>query len=268
MASNNERVGKALELLNAGLRPFVEREMRAVHKEGWQQEAATSLRESRTLPGRDGAPHFDTHALLAILQWNPVFRNVLGHAERSWMSELRETRNRWAHQGTFNVDDTHRALDNIRRLLAAVSAPEAAEANQLWQDFVPILAEEHAPRKRHEPAASVLPVSKLRLDREVDTTSNIQETWDSIRGLEGRTLMTTSQHRPFDVVRVTDGVVFVEPHSTRRQRRVARADFEEVIGVRSSGERLRPSDVQLANASTRNSVYVVAILYALEEPIV
>jgi len=31
-ATNHERVGKALELLNRGLMPFVERELRAVYK--------------------------------------------------------------------------------------------------------------------------------------------------------------------------------------------------------------------------------------------
>jgi hypothetical protein len=30
--------------------------------------------------------------------WNDVFRNVLGHAERSLVSELRDWRNKWAHQ--------------------------------------------------------------------------------------------------------------------------------------------------------------------------
>jgi len=65
MASNNERVGKALELLNAGLRPFVEREMRKVHKDRWMEEAAASPRERRTLLGRDGSPHFHTCALLS-----------------------------------------------------------------------------------------------------------------------------------------------------------------------------------------------------------
>jgi hypothetical protein len=34
--SNHERVGRALELLNAGLMPFFERELRAAFGDRWQ----------------------------------------------------------------------------------------------------------------------------------------------------------------------------------------------------------------------------------------
>ena len=37
--SNRDRVGKALDLLNAGLRPFLEREMKTVHKDKWKDVA-------------------------------------------------------------------------------------------------------------------------------------------------------------------------------------------------------------------------------------
>ena len=38
------------------------------------------------------------------------------------MSEIRETRNRWAHMESFSEDDLDRALDSIGRLLTAVGA--------------------------------------------------------------------------------------------------------------------------------------------------
>ena len=122
--SNHERVGKALELLNKGLQPFIEREMQAVHGERWLQEAAAGLRDYHLASARSGELSGDTQALLMILwdQWQAVFRNVLGHAERSLVSELRETRNKWAHQEAFSTDDAYRALDSIQRLLTAVSA--------------------------------------------------------------------------------------------------------------------------------------------------
>ena len=37
--SNHERVSKALNLLNQGLKPFVEREMQAVHGSRWLEVA-------------------------------------------------------------------------------------------------------------------------------------------------------------------------------------------------------------------------------------
>src|ERR1700676_2793401 len=121
--SNHERVGRALDALNKGLKPFIEREMVGKYGVRWQYEAVKSLREQH-LPDADEELHLDTQALLLILwdQWQIVFRNALGHAERSLVSELRETRNKWAHQETFSTDDAYRALDSMQRLLTAISA--------------------------------------------------------------------------------------------------------------------------------------------------
>ena len=55
--SNHERVGKALELLNKGLKPFIEREMQSRYGTRWQYEAVKSLREQH-LAGNDHAMHF------------------------------------------------------------------------------------------------------------------------------------------------------------------------------------------------------------------
>jgi hypothetical protein len=128
--SNHTRVGDGLELLNDGLRPFIERELTAVHGNKWTaivQEILTS--KPRGKAEAAGDIHWDTQALLTVMwdQWNTVFRNTLGPAERSLVSELRDIRNRWAHQNTFNSDDAYRALDSVERLLLAVSAGDQAE---------------------------------------------------------------------------------------------------------------------------------------------
>ena len=66
-------------------------------------------------------------ALLRVMWewWNEIYRNTLGPAERSLVSELRDVRNRWAHQAPFSTDDTYRALDSTSRLLTSVSSPQA-----------------------------------------------------------------------------------------------------------------------------------------------
>lgn len=81
---------------------------------------------------RGGEINWDTQNLLLIMweTWSGVFRNTLGHTERAIVSELREVRNRWAHQTAFSSDDAYRALDSIGRLLTAVSAPEAKELEE------------------------------------------------------------------------------------------------------------------------------------------
>ena len=102
--------------------------MKAVYGSQWLSEAAYAI--NREIPSISGAdPHLDCTALLAIMwaRWNEVFRQKLGQSDRSIISELRDTRNKWAHQENFSSDDTYRALDSIERLLTAVSAPEAAE---------------------------------------------------------------------------------------------------------------------------------------------
>ena len=101
--SNLERVGRALELLNKGLKPFIEREMLAKYGARWQYEALKSLREQHFTDDDD--LYLDTQGLLLIMwdQWNNVFYKVLGHVERSLVSELRDTRNKWAHQKAFST---------------------------------------------------------------------------------------------------------------------------------------------------------------------
>lgn len=133
MRTGREQITKVLDVLNAGLFPFVERELKAVYKHDWHNAARGSFREGRSQVNiankgvSDGAIRWDLHAVLTVLwdHWSRVFRHRLGPAERSLISELREFRNRWAHQVDFDFDDTYRILDSVHRLLAAVDAPEA-----------------------------------------------------------------------------------------------------------------------------------------------
>ena len=46
--TNQERVGKALELLKEGLAPFVERELKAQEAQGWLEIVRQSVSESQT----------------------------------------------------------------------------------------------------------------------------------------------------------------------------------------------------------------------------
>lgn len=140
--SNLERVGRALELLNKGLKPFVEREMLAKYGARWQYEALKSLREQHFTDDDD--LYLDTQGLLLIMwdQWNDVFYKALGHAERSLVSELRDTRNKWAHQKAFSTDDLYRALDSIQRLLTSISAEEASEIERQKHEVLRVRFEE------------------------------------------------------------------------------------------------------------------------------
>src|SRR5713101_4739982 len=173
--SNHERVGKALELLNQGLRPFIERELHAVYGERWLDVVQGSLRDNRAqVRGNDKTLHWDTQVLLAVMwdQWQSVFRNTLGQAERSLVSELRDVRNKWAHQEGFSTDDAYRALDSSQRLLAAVSAEEATEVERQKQELLRVRFEEQTRRETKKAAVAPLegqPTGGLKPWREVVT---------------------------------------------------------------------------------------------------
>lgn len=152
--TNRDRVGKALELLQQGLRPFVQREMEAEYRTAWLKQAAYSLHKDEAWAASD--PFLDAQALLVILwdQWNSVFKETLGFAERAIVSELRETRNAWAHQAPFSTDDAYRALDSIARLLTAISAPEAQEVERLKQELLRLKFEEQERSARRKAAVA------------------------------------------------------------------------------------------------------------------
>src|ERR1017187_9916780 len=48
----------------------------------------------------------------------------------AWALELRETRNRWAHNEPLNGGDAYRAFDSVERLPLAVGAGEASPATE------------------------------------------------------------------------------------------------------------------------------------------
>jgi hypothetical protein len=149
--TNHERVGKALELLKSGLGPFVEREIKAVFGVKWSDNVKATL-GGPTLPPTTSnlIEELDCAALMKVMWecWHDVFAKTLGHAERSLVSELREVRNKWAHQKPFSTDDAYRALDSMQRLLIGVSASK--EAEELERQKTELLRLKFDEQARHE----------------------------------------------------------------------------------------------------------------------
>lgn len=143
--NNHERVGKALDLLRDGLKPFVEREMRTQHSQLWFDVAKKSVSETQAnLFGTEDKPNWDIAVLLALMwnQWNDVFQKTLGRAERSLVSELRDQRNKWAHQQTFTTDEAYRVLDSSGRLLTAISAKESDDVEKMKMELLRVRFDE------------------------------------------------------------------------------------------------------------------------------
>ena len=157
--TNHERVGKALELLTDGLQPFVERELKTTAAPNWFAETKKSLADSQLqLLGTPDKPQWDAAAILVTMwnEWNSVFRKTLGHTERTLVSELREVRNRWAHQRPFSTDDAYRALDSAARLLTAVSASEASEVEKMKMELLRVRFDEQVRTEKRKSAGTTI----------------------------------------------------------------------------------------------------------------
>jgi Swt1-like HEPN len=138
MRKDRERVTRALDALSTGLAPYVEKQLQSVYHEQWRDVVQQSFRDDRASNKPTQEERWDAHSLLTVMwdQWNRAFRGRLDHAERSLVSELREYRNRWAHQVDFNFDDTYRILDSAERLLAAVQAEERGAISREKNDLL------------------------------------------------------------------------------------------------------------------------------------
>ena len=157
-ATNHERVGRAMELLRAGLAPFVEREViERVKARAVRMDTIRRFAEDPALADRPMAD-WDASGLLRLMweTWNDVFRHTLGFTERSLVSELRTWRNKWAHQERFSSDDADRALDSAERLLTAVSAPQAGEVAKIKMELRRLVFDEQVRGERRRAAGALV----------------------------------------------------------------------------------------------------------------
>jgi len=85
--------------------------------------------------------------------------------------------------------------------------------------------------------------------------------WNHVKQLEGETLYTLSQHRPFRVVSVLDDrVVFIPKTGTGTPRWSSRKDIEYLIDLRINKGELTRSKVASEFPKEYNSSYMAAIV--------
>ena len=172
--TNHDRIGKALDLLREGLGPFVDREVTdKVKARAVRIDTIRRFAENPMLANKPVA-EWDASALLKLMwdTWNDVFRDALGFTERSLVSELRDWRNRWAHQERLSSDDADRALDSAERLLIAVSAPQAEEVGKMKKELRRLVIDEQVrseKRKTAGPLINAVSADALKPWREVVT---------------------------------------------------------------------------------------------------
>lgn len=169
--TNRDRVGKGFELLADGLIKFVDENMSKVFDKADQDWVTTiENRDEQKNGHRKTYEKSDPAFQLRILteEWR-IFGKYLNRAQQSLASELREVRNKWAHNEKFSADDTYRVLDTIERLLSAVGSQKEAEiVRQLRTDHQRMIFEAETKKAVSQPeGALVVAGTGLKSWREV-----------------------------------------------------------------------------------------------------
>jgi predicted AAA+ superfamily ATPase len=156
--TNQDRVGKAMDLLRQGLAPFVEREVQEKVRIGAvNMDTVRRFSEDPTL-AKKPITEWDIAALLKLMvaAWREVFGTTLGRSDLSLAQELRDWRNKWAHQERFTSRDAERALDSASRLLTAISAPQAEEIDKIMLELRRLTFEEQVRNEKKKVGGSLI----------------------------------------------------------------------------------------------------------------
>ena len=134
--STRQYVFEGMELLPDALIPFVEKRLESSVRGHWQIEVVQRVQGLK--PNSAGEVAWDQQGLLKTMMafWKEAFGTVLGHPERSYVSELLDVRNKLSHNETFTYDDAERALDSMRRLMESISAGDVADQLGKMRDTI------------------------------------------------------------------------------------------------------------------------------------
>ena len=219
---NHERVNSAIHLLRNGLAPFVACELRKKIRVV-QPDRLHQLAGDRNLAEKP-IDDWDALALLKLMEatWDSVFRNTLGRIERGLVSELREWRNRWAHQVRFSNADAERTLDSAERLLAAINAPQARELAKLRDESRDRLANEvlQVRESKHFVEPSEDMVREIRAAR--------HQSWKNLR--KAARALLDLPHEPFG----TANVAASSKSTVRTMQRVTGMSLDRLLEMLDS----------------------------------
>ena len=133
--SNRDRIGKAIELMGPALDEFLTKVFASDIPADKDWTIFLAAKDSTKGGGKPYSRTDPQNGLRMLTEnipnsvrkgWYP-FNDHLSRTEQSWATELRDYRNKWAHNDSFNADDAYRALDTAERILRALGAPVQAE---------------------------------------------------------------------------------------------------------------------------------------------
>ncbi|MGN6221885.1 MAG: DUF3320 domain-containing protein [Microbacterium sp.] len=138
-----DHVEEALDALSDGLSPVVAERFRELAPEvkDWTEILERKDRQA----GRSFARYNPRDLSLILRAFTESFGSLgypfaglLGRQAQNWASELRNVRNKWAHNEEFSIAETYRALDSAEMLLRGLRAE--TQADRLRELKVPVLA--------------------------------------------------------------------------------------------------------------------------------
>jgi predicted AAA+ superfamily ATPase len=133
--SNRDRIGRMFELLAPKLDEFISLAVEKELDDGVDWTSLVAAKDAKR--GVTGKQYLrtDPQVQLRLITeniphnirpgWYP-FNGLLGPAQKSFASELREVCDAWAHLKAFADDDAYRALDTCERFLGAIGAADTA----------------------------------------------------------------------------------------------------------------------------------------------
>jgi hypothetical protein len=163
--TNRDRVEGILDVLRDALGPYVLRRYQAAYGSRCRATLDDAIGAAAPWMSPEAYPteaslvaDLDTSLLLTLMwrAWRVAFQDSLGYLGRSYVSELRQARNEWAHQVDFDNDHAYRIADTAVRLLKDVGAQKQAHAAEKLASELLRLRFEGEARRAREAAAREL----------------------------------------------------------------------------------------------------------------
>ena len=133
----SELVTEARDILKESLKKFITKEGPECLGPNWKAEFEKEMKLHRNQ--KNGKINWeDTRQLLSIIigNWDKCFKSALEVRARTWVHELKDFLNRWAHEERFPLEDINRFLDTTSRLCQAMKDPDAIKSiNKMKQDI-------------------------------------------------------------------------------------------------------------------------------------
>lgn len=129
--------------------------------------AAFAAQHARTRPGPREP---DIQALLRTIldNWERSFQGLMPGVARSYVHELLDIRNRWAHEVSFSKAEANRALDTVGQLAAIIGAPTRGGGTA---------ARVGVPARPRPPASSAQRTVRQKWPSQRDTMREIYARW-------------------------------------------------------------------------------------------